>query len=933
MVSSHLAAESPLRLNTKLGHPRLAGVHFDTPLRPRASTRGSPVEVVGNSPPFISQPENGSSNSGSEDESFIRGRSSWPIDHIESASHAGVDRHSKPTSTVADCRKHSLAEQSSPLDEISDAEQSMKEPQPPERTHTNLFGILASSATFNEMDLARFGGHRDTLATLTLRRVQYSKDLPIEVFSHMAHYLDFATYKSVRLTCRCWSAAFTYVRPLRLPLVYHLPAEIIKDVYGYLSLTDLNAARHTCQRWMIASLEYRLLADWLIRAGFRTAFMADTLRNESLGHPVGGEWRLSKRLATECSLTPGWTGDGFAGSSPAPFHPRFTDDVDVSDRQEATSLEVSCTVDFAELSTTQTYRSDQSWGLRFTISACGKFLLVLSCTVIHVYSISDLSSPFPRYEHGGYMEFLVAILCPRPVLAVSMDTSKDRYTIAALLHDRVGLIMDVPELAIMANRSGSSSPHSERDTRNVTEAWELKASPTATPTTSQRPRLPPTYTDVYHASPITQTPELDQPSPIPIQFVPHTMYRNLCSKTSPPGSVAICPHRRCVAFGCSAGIELHWQDARTGQELSRWMELIGPAEYIHFLPLRTEDENELAKKLRMTSSRSGPTYYHDPISVDEAWDYEQCKFLRGVPLSDGKHLLYTDPATGDLCVGTGLHSALGRPKPVKKFLLEGPGYPFEAKEKWPICYRAGTELAWGARIVAGFGQQLYLFCVPPDLLRKDTDPNLAPDESRYAQKNGITIIVGVKIGEIPDLMELGVDASHGDLLIHALSTSVPAQTYQIARYPRKDSRKRVVMKNGRVVGHGEEKNENLLMKAYITDPESTPRTEQDSFGFRATAYRRLDGHDLPFDGGEEDDDEDEEIEMREHAVGDWVHDTGDAGFEDEGYESGDKNAERADERSSNDAAVGDDEEPDRSREGSWDVMELVRLEVEILCGA
>ncbi|KAL9005973.1 MAG: hypothetical protein Q9188_001263 [Gyalolechia gomerana] len=818
---------------------------------------------------------------------------------------------------------------------MADAAQSMKEPQPPERVHTDLFGILASSATFNEMDLARFGGHRDTLATLTLRRVQRSKDLPIEIFSRIVHYLDFQSYQSVRLTCRCWSAAFTYSRPLRLPPVYSLPAEIIKYVYGYLSLIDLNAARHTCRKWMIASLEYRLLATWLTRAGFRTAFEADTLRNEKFGHPVGGEWRLSKRLATECSLSPGRTGDGFTESSPASFRPRIADNVVFNlEQHKPTSLEVSCTVDFAELSTAhQTYRGHHSPGLRFIVSACGKFLLICDGTIIHVYCIRDLSSPCPRYQHGGYIEFLVAILCPRSVLAVSMDTSKDRYTIAALLHDRVGLVMDVPELAIMAIRSGSSSPHSERDTHNITEAWELKGSPTATPTTSQRPRLPPTYTDVYHASPVTQTPEFDQPSPIPIQFIPHTMYRNLCSKTSPPLSVAICPHRRCIAFGCSAGIELHWQDARTGQELSRWMELIGPAEYIHFLPLRTADENDLAKKLRLTSSRSGPTYYHDPILLDEAWDYEHCKFLRAIPLSDGKHLLYTDPASGDLCVGTGLHSPFGRPKPVKKFVLEGPGYPFEAKEKWPKCYKAGTELSWGARVVAAFGEQIWLFCVPPDFLLEDIDSDSAPSESCYPKKkDGMLIIEGAKIGVIPEVMELAVDASHGDLIIHTFSKSAPAKVYQIAKYPRRDIRKRIVTNSGRIVGYGEETNENLLMKGYVPDSGSTRRNERDNFGFNATAYRRLDGHDLAFDDGGADDIADTDIEVKEHAVGDWVHDTGDAGIEDEGYESGDEEAKGAHAWGWNDAANGDDEEPDRSREGSWGAMELVRLEVEVLCG-
>jgi hypothetical protein len=56
---------------------------------------------------------------------------------------------------------------------------------------------------------------------------------------------------------------------------------------------------------------------------------------------------------------------------------------------------------------------------------------------------------------------------------------------------------------------------------------------------------------------------------IPIENGTTTFYRHLCSEDDPPRSVSMCPQRRCVAFGCSAGIELHWIDALTGHTLSR----------------------------------------------------------------------------------------------------------------------------------------------------------------------------------------------------------------------------------------------------------------------------------------------------------------------------------------------------------------------------
>jgi hypothetical protein len=56
---------------------------------------------------------------------------------------------------------------------------------------------------------------------------------------------------------------------------------------------------------------------------------------------------------------------------------------------------------------------------------------------------------------------------------------------------------------------------------------------------------------------------------VPMESGTTTIYRHLCAEDDPPRSVSICPQRRCVAFGCSAGIELHWIDALTGQSLSR----------------------------------------------------------------------------------------------------------------------------------------------------------------------------------------------------------------------------------------------------------------------------------------------------------------------------------------------------------------------------
>ncbi|KAL8780925.1 MAG: hypothetical protein Q9213_006236 [Squamulea squamosa] len=851
-----------LHLNTVVGRPRLASVHFDAPLRPRASTRGSPIEPI-DSPSFMSPPEHDSESSGSEAECWMRGRSSAT------------------------------------------------------RVGTNLFGILASSATFNEMNLTGFRGHRDTLATLAIRRIEHSTELPIEVYARVLRYLDLQSYKSMRLTCRCWSAASTYIRPLRLPPIYNLPAEIIKHIYGYLSPLHMNSARHTCRKWMTASLEYRLLAQVMNRTGFRSAVEADAARNQQLGHPIGGEWRLSKRLATECSLCCGWTGNGFANKSTAasPSYLVLTHDPPSSrhvGNDKTTSLFLSSTIDFSMILQSTSRQSVH----RSIVSNCGRFLLVVIASVVYVYRIREPEAPNARYQHGGHMEYLICIACPGPILAVSMDTFQDRYSIAALLEDRKGLIFDVPELDLMARRSGLSS-HSEHDTRNVTEAWDLKASPTATPTTSQRPRLP-IYTDVYHASPAASSPPFVWPSPVPVQFIPHTLYRNLCSKTSPPLTVAIAPHRRCVAYGSSAGIELHWQDATTGQELSRWIELIGPAECIYFLlPIRSEDDGARSRCLILVTSRAGPTYYHDPVTLNEAWDYEHCRFLHAIPLADSRHLVFTDPSNGDICIGTGLDRPFGGPKPVKTFVLQRP-----EEVPWPRIYKAGSELRWGARVVVAFGNDIWLYCIPPDWLSASIEGALQGDVE--IGRDGMVVIRGIEIGSLPDLDELAIDTSNGEVLVHAFSTTRPAQVWQIARHPARSVLERSVNADGNVVAAGFE-GTGITIRDFATHlnddtAHHTALPDNRDLDVAYTAYQSLDAHELL---ARVVDDETQDIELRDFAPADLQPTEPET--EDEGYASG----LEEDEGEWGNGVV---EEADMSLEDGWGDMQLVRLEVEVLCG-
>ncbi|KAH8602917.1 hypothetical protein B0O99DRAFT_15511 [Bisporella sp. PMI_857] len=208
-----------------------------------------------------------------------------------------------------------------------------------------------------------------------------------------------------------------------------------------------------------------------------------------------------------------------------------------------------------------------------------------------------------------------------------------------------------------------------------------------------------------------------------------SLYRNLCSDDDPPRSVAICPQRRCVAFGCSAGIELHWVDALTGQDLNRWFPLTSPSDYLFFLPPRKSVDS--AKKLRLISSTASPQLksviaqrisgsfssqdvvfrdYHHTRGFSRM---DSSDHYRAIPLSDGYHILFTDPSTGLLCLGT--DAPIGGPtKLLRKIWFEGP-----AGQGSPVAYASGTNITSGVRVAAAFGkeneQSIWFYSVPNDV--------------------------------------------------------------------------------------------------------------------------------------------------------------------------------------------------------------------------
>lgn len=252
-----------------------------------------------------------------------------------------------------------------------------------------------------------------------------------------------------------------------------------------------------------------------------------------------------------------------------------------------------------------------------------------------------------------------------------------------------------------------------------------------------------------------------------IQTRPTAIYTNLGSTDDVPRSVAICPNRKCVAFGCRLGIELHWVNALTGGDLNRWFPLAAPSDCLYFLPQRPGIDSR--KKLRLISSADGPlatqlnrsddapvTWTYRPISavqgrrpnltrlffgslpfpastappgncsdaypqaggdeVQGGFRSVDCDHFRAVPISDGSHLLFTDPSSGLLCLGTDAPLG-GLTKLVRKIMFIPPSS--EGEQSVPLIYSAGKALEWGLRVVAfNTDGRLVLYNVPADIFHK-----------------------------------------------------------------------------------------------------------------------------------------------------------------------------------------------------------------------
>ena len=651
---------------------------------------------------------------------------------------------------------------------------------PSDRKSTSA--TTSSTASMNSTACSAFPGHRDTLALIKFR-TRPAPQIPEKMLITILSFLGFEEYKALRLTCREWCSLLP--KPSLSPS-YHLPGEIIQQIFQYLSPLEFDAARHTCKSWFIASLDQRILKMMARRAGCLNSVQTDLdllqarrtpslstqqfwtddyrleIENELyLEGPVSEDWVFSKRLEIESALSSRWKGLGLKSGD---------------DR-----MTLIGSMSFRELS------GDCGKEERlFTVSSCGKYVLVTYGLMVLVYSMLKSS-----------LQPITCIVCPRRVLAVSMDTSSDRYAVAVLMEGRLGLCCNLAPI------SDGGYPFSHGEALQLGMSTDVSGS-------CRTARLP-SYRAGYrvaHRSETSFSPSLPQATilplrqgsaggssletgeqvtpealdgqeegveqiAVPVESGPRAMYKNLCSFDDPPRSVAICPQRRCVAFGCRMGIELRWVDALTGSDLNRWFPLAAPSDFLYFLP--TREGVDSAKKLRLISSAACPSdeSLQRRESMPSPWDWSStltsattssrgrarsmtrlffgnltfpsaatlssiwpgsdqvahehqqavlrtvdCDHYRAVPLSDGAHLLFTEPDSNQLCLGS--DAPLGGPtKLLRKVVCLPPQQTEESQVASLICYSAGQELQWGIHIAAAYSDGcVMLYHVPSDCFER-----------------------------------------------------------------------------------------------------------------------------------------------------------------------------------------------------------------------
>jgi len=195
----------------------------------------------------------------------------------------------------------------------------------------------------------------------------------------------------------------------------------------------------------------------------------------------------------------------------------------------------------------------------------------------------------------------------------------------------------------------------------------------------------------------------------------------------------------------------------------------------------------------------------------------QSDHFQAVPLSDGYHVLFTDPSSGCLCIG--IDAPLGGPtKLLRKLWLIPPALTQDegdssdddgsssldtwiSKEKdknpfeRPNFYVSGRNTAHGVRVVASYRGYIVLYSIPPDLFHlakkyteqvdSDIENGLKTPLELPATQAGTDYfqsaprgVRGAIIDKVPDLIELAVDSGPA-MAVYAFTSAGTVQVYRL----------------------------------------------------------------------------------------------------------------------------------------------------------
>lgn len=573
-----------------------------------------------------------------------------------------------------------------------------------------------------------------------------------------------------------------------LPAANITPVEILLQIYSMLTPRDFDNARRTCSQWMRVSLNPKLLEGMLRRAGWWDAYNQDAERQRVHRRPSSEEsdvWRMSKRFATECLLSGRKANVEKSGFMKSEV-------IDFSGLSKGTTSKARR---YSSNGSSKAVRNGSSHGSStFSMSSCSNYVLATTGCMIYVFRLlgrrtkSVLSADLADAD----LEPISSIECPFEVLSATLDTTTPRFVVAALLQNRVGMVCDVeiPDHDLYAAgsaRTNSSSPH---------------------------------------------------------------FYYNVCSEDHPPRTIALCPGHRCVAFGCAGGIEIHWIDETTRKDQRRHFPMSQPSEILHFLPSNQENPTEL----RLISSLAGPGVHECACRQSPYPDHPKkcpfhlvsdvhslsrrtppntaslslvrathCHHYRAVPINDGFHIIFVEPRTGLLCIGS--DAPVGGPTSLTRAFVCVPPFGKDPTEsikeaRVPTVFTVGSDLSWGLRVVAAYQDRIVLYSIPLDVfnvIRKERerqgegvmgDSDLARDwfvdserfrkarESLVQNQNGdweflLSVsyrptammwpfkIYGKEIGRVDNVVELALQSSNGGARIWAFAASGEAHIFDI----------------------------------------------------------------------------------------------------------------------------------------------------------